>query len=139
MALGCLALASLGVRHARIQLKGDSLTSLSWSKSGRFVGNLCTRTAIILMVTCVLYDYTIVDAIHVPGDQNVTCDNLSRMVTSPADLGYPPLQILDCIPGSPLGDCLHLCDPTVPSPFLSEEGFTTFWTMARTSISQLGL
>lgn len=137
VAIGLASLAQLGVRHARIRLIGDSTTSLAWSKSGKFTGSLCTRTAIILMLVAVIYDLTIVDAIHIPGDDNGLCDHLSRGYTNPSTLGFSPPDTLDFTQDSKLSILLELCDPTLESPFVSESEFIRFWTQARTVVLSL--
>jgi len=137
VAIGCLTLALRGVRHARLSLRGDSITALSWSTSGRFSGDLCTRTAIVLTILSVHFDYTIVDTQHIPGEENVVCDGLSRMYTTPQGLGYPTSSIIDCGPSSPILDLLHLCDPTLPSPFTSEVLFNEFWFQVQEFVGRL--
>lgn len=131
VALGCLALALRGVRHARLALKGDSTTALAWGTSGHFSGDLVTRTAVVLTVLSVQFDYTIVDAQHIPGVENIVCDALSRDTTTPAELGYSPSETISNLPGSPSMELLHLCDPTLPSPFTSETTFNEFWFQVR--------
>ena len=130
-ALGLAVLAQLGVRHARISLRGDSKTSLAWSKSGRFTGSLCTRTAVIMMLIAVEYDLTIVETTHIPGDENGVCDDLSRFRTTPALLGFSAQHTIDFVGNTTLAGLLKLCDPTSPSPFLSERTFLEFWSEAR--------
>lgn len=137
VAVGLASLAQQGVRHARIRLIGDSKTSLAWSKTGKFTGSLCTRTAVILMLVTVIYDFTIVDAIHIPGDDNSVCDQLSRGYTTPSALGFPPPDTLDFSQDSKLFILLELCDPTLESPFVSESEFISFWTKARAVVLSL--
>lgn len=137
VAIGLASLAQQGVRHARIKLIGDSTTSLAWSKNEKFTGTLCTRTAVILMLIAVIYDFTIVDAIHIPGDDNSICDQLSRGYTTPSSLGFDPIDTLDLSRGSKLSMLLELCDPTLESPFSSENDFTDFWSRARSVVLSL--
>ena len=135
--MGLVALARRGCRHLRISLRGDSKTSLAWSKSGHFTGTLCTRAAIVMMLTSVEYDFTIVEAVHIPGDENGVCDDLSRFRTTPALLGYPAQDIIDFDGDHVMTALLRLCDPTLPSPFLSESSFLTFWNEARSLVESL--
>jgi hypothetical protein len=125
--LGCLALASRGVRHTRLSLRGDSTTALAWGSTGRFNGDLCTRTAIVLTSLSFHFDYTIVDVQHIPGIENLICDALSRGTTTPLELGYSLSETLSSLSDSPEMELLRLCDPTLPSPFTSETLFNTFW------------
>jgi hypothetical protein len=135
--MGLVALARRGFRHLRVSLQGDSKTSLAWSKSGHFTGSLCTRAAIVMMLTSVEYDFTIVEAVHIPGDENGVCDDLSRFRTTPALLGYSARDPID-FKGDPIMTALlRLCDPTLPSPFLSEDAFLSFWTEVRSLVCSL--
>lgn len=129
--LGCLALGLRGVRHTRLALRGDSTSALAWGATGRFSGDLVTRTAVVLTVLSVQFDYTIVDAQHIPGVENLVCDALSRDTTTPLELGYSPSEIISNHPDSPFMELLHLCDPTLPSPFASETTFNEFWRLVR--------
>ena len=36
-----------------------------------------------------MYDFTFVEAVHIPGDENGVCDDLSQFRTTPALSGYP--------------------------------------------------
>ena len=137
LALGCLALALRGIRHTRLALKGDSTTALAWGASGRFSGELCTRTAVVLTIISVQFDYTIVDAQHIPGEENLVCDALSRNTTTPRELGYSPSETLSNLPNSPFMELLYLCDPTLPSPFTSETLFNEFWFSVKEFVARL--
>ena len=136
-AMGLAYLAQRGIRHARVGLIGDSKTSLAWSLSGHFTGTLCTRTAVIMMLICTEYDLTIVEATHIPGDDNGVCDELSRFRTTPESLGYSPQQTIDFGESSPIAALLKLCDPTLPPPFVTEATFLEFWSDARRVVSSL--
>lgn len=137
LALGCLALALRGIRHTRLALKGDSITALAWGTSGRFSGDLCTRTAVVLTILAVQFDYMIVDAQHIPGEENLVCDALSRNTTTPQELGYSPSETISNLPISPSMELLHLCDPTLPSPFTSETLFNDFWFQVKEFVARL--
>jgi hypothetical protein len=78
-----------------------------------------------------------VDAHHIPGVENVVCDELSRMYTTPQDLGYSSPSIIDCGPSSFVLDLLHLCDPTLPSPFTSEVLFNEFWSQVQEFVGRI--
>jgi hypothetical protein len=86
-----------------------------------------------MMLTSVEYDFTIVEAVHIPGEENGVCDDLSRFKTTPALLGYPAQDIIDFDGDHVMTALLRLCDPTLPSPFLSESSFLGFWNEARSS------
>lgn len=139
VALGCLALGLRGIRHIRLALKGDSTTALAWGATGRFSGDLVTRTAVVLTILSVQFDYVIVDAQHIPGEENLVCDALSRNTTTPVELGYSPSEIISNLSGTPSMELLHLCDPTLPSPFTSETTFNDFWFQVREFATRMDL
>lgn len=136
-AIGLAVLAQLGVRHARVCLKGDSMTSLAWAQSEHFSGSLCTRTAVVMMLIAVEYDFTIVEAIHIPGDENGVCDDLSRFNTTPQLLGFTAQQTIDFSSATKLAALVKLCDPTLPSPFRTEQLFLEFWAEVKQLIVSL--
>ena len=90
-----------------------------------------------MMLTSVVYDFTIVEAVHIPGDENGVCDDLSRFRTTPALLGYSARDTTDFTGDPTLTSLLRLCDPTLPSPFLSEASFLEFWVEVRDLICTL--
>ena len=83
------------------------------------------------MLIAVEYDLTIVETTHIPGDENGVCDDLSRFRTTPALLGFSAQHTIDFVGNTTLAGLLKLCDPTSPSPFLSERTFLEFWSEAR--------
>jgi hypothetical protein len=84
-----------------------------------------------MMLIAVEYDLTIVRATHIPGDENGVCDDLSRFRTTPALLGFSAQHTIDFVGNTTLAGLLKLCDPTSPSPFISEKAFLEFWSEAR--------
>jgi len=131
VAIGCLELARRGIKHARLALRGDSRTSLAWSLAGNFTGGLCCRTSIVLTQLAVHFDLSIVSAEHIPGDENHTCDALSRFRTSPEILGYSIENTVPSGDTSLTAELLRLCDPTLASPFSSHDTFSAFWGEVR--------
>ena len=137
VALGCLELARRGIKHARIALRGDSRTSLAWSLAGNFTGGLCCRTSIVLTQLAVHFDLSIVSTEHIPGDENHTCDALSRFYTSPEILGYTIEHTIPSSDTSLTAELLKLCDPTLSSPFSSHDTFSVFWGEVREFILRI--
>ena len=91
-----------------------------------------------MMLTSVIYDFTIVEAVHIPGDENGVCDDLAIPIfTSPALLGYPARDTIDFNGDPAMTLLLRLCDPTLPSPFLSESSFLEFWVVVRDLVCSL--
>jgi hypothetical protein len=135
--IGCVELATRGVRHARLALRGDSITSLAWSMNGHYTGSICARTAVVLSQITVHFDLTIVETHHIPGEENTTCDALSRMFTTPEELGYSASTIISAHSSSYMADLLLLCDPTSPTPFSSSTTFNEFWGLVQDFIHRL--
>ena len=65
--------------HVReVVLKGDSMSALSWCAKGRANSDLCSRPSLILIGIFLKYQINVCHVIHVPGEQNIEADQLSR-------------------------------------------------------------
>ena len=135
--LGILTLAQMGVRNESVRLSGDSRTSLTWGVDGHFKGKLSQRSALVYILASLLFDNVATESVHIPGIENVVCDDLSRFKVTTAELGIDPTLHTDLSRSSPLHQILTLVDPTLPSPFASAESFRDFWTEARLLLSQI--
>jgi hypothetical protein len=89
------------------------------------------------MLIAVEYDLTVVEAIHIPGDENGICDDLSRFSTTPQLLGFSAQHTIDFSGSTRLAALVKLCDPTLPSPFCTEQLFLEFWRDARQLVVSL--
>ena len=76
--LGLIALVKLGVRDTGIVLRGDSMTALKWSLTGRLKGERGTNAAMAMSARCMHYGIEIVETDFLSGVNNWKCDNLSR-------------------------------------------------------------
>jgi hypothetical protein len=122
MGLGCLA--ALGINNAAVHILGDNVSSLSWCVSQRFRAGRSRGAAMSYMALSTICDLQVVSSQHVKGEDNITCDGLSREV-SLAALGFLPHQILSITEFQPLCDLLAACNPLID--VISTEGFETQW------------
>jgi hypothetical protein len=76
--IGCGMLVAMGLRGARIHLRGDSMTSLVWGSTEQFKGELCTSVAITYVLIAMDFDLQVVSTEHVRGVDNDFYDGLSR-------------------------------------------------------------
>ena len=134
--MGILTLAQMGVRNESVRLCGDSRTSLTWGVDGHFKGKY-QRSALVYILASLLFDNVATESVHIPGIENVVCDDLSRFKVTAADLGIHPKLHTDLSTNSPLHRILALVDPTLPSPLASTESFREFWTESRLLLSEI--
>ena len=109
------------------------MSSLAWGENGHFSSALGFRPALLYMMLSTAFDVRIVKATHVPGEENVTCDLLSRG-RSPGELGVPSDLVLDLQEGA-VGEMVRLCNPT--NSIESEEDFLQLWEGARHLLREL--
>ena len=106
--MGCGLLATLGLRGARIHLKGDSMTSLVWSSTEKFKSEYCTSAAVSYVLIAMECDFQVVSTQHVRGEDNIFYDALSR--------GYEELYCHDLpwtVAQSTLDELLGYCNPNI--------------------------
>ena len=110
-----------GIRSRTVCVLGDNVSSLKWAATERFKGNLCVNAATCLIALLSASSMDVVDTVHVRGEDNTTCDQLSRG-KRPQDLGYKSEEIFE---GLDRFTCalLHMCNPlqsyTKPAEFCS--------------------
>lgn len=116
LAIGCMV--KNGVREETVCIKGDNVSSLKWAEKERFKGNLCTSAAMCMMALLTVGSIDIVSTVHVSGDTNILCDQLSRGV-KPSELGYQQMDIVES--DDPFISALQdLCDPSIDHADLSK-------------------
>jgi hypothetical protein len=135
--LGVLTLAQLGIRNASLRLSGDSTTSLTWGVDGHFKGKLSQRAALIYILAALLFDNVATESIHIPGVDNVVCDDLSRLKVTATDLGIDYRLVVDLTEDTPLFQILELVNPVLPSPMLTSDTFRDFWNRAKSLILRI--
>jgi hypothetical protein len=74
--LAVMGQVMLGLSGQRLALRGDSVTALTWAVTERPRGDIVTNAAMVWTLLCVA-------VIHIPGDDNVKCDRLSRRGSKP--------------------------------------------------------
>jgi hypothetical protein len=87
---------------------GDSMSSLSWCAKGRARSQLATAANIAHNLLAVEMDITLVSTKHIPGDDNVQCDGLSRGKSGP-EVGLP--AGLSVVLKEDAVQYIRLCDP----------------------------
>ena len=116
--MGCGLLATLGLRGARIHLKGDSMTSLVWGNTERFRSEYCTSAAVSYVLIAMECDFQVVSTQHVRGADNTFYDALSRGYEEAYTHALPwtaSQSTLDAL----LGFCnptIDLLDPALVAP-----------------------
>jgi hypothetical protein len=114
--VGLMSLVRMKVPCSGIHLIGDNQSSLKWSDTERFKGNLALRASIMFIATCIKFNIEVVTVEHVAGVDNVICDHLSRGI-APTDLGYHE-NILTRDEYAIV--CMSLADPTIPMTSMTD-------------------
>ncbi len=108
MALLLIRQESYAVRGYAYDVIGDSTSSLSWCAKGRARSQLATAANIAHNLLAVEMDVSLVSTKHIPGDDNIQCDGLSRGKSGP-DVGLP--AELCVVLGAEAVQYIRLCDP----------------------------
>jgi hypothetical protein len=130
--IGVIGLVQLGLRGMDIELRGDSMSALTWAETERPRGELVTNATMVYTVLCVTYGIETKRTSHICGDDNYRCDKLSRLSESGQSV-HEVLQQLGLHNVPDLGlekDCrfrslIDCCGPA--TKFKSEKEFETFW------------
>jgi hypothetical protein len=108
--MGLMSAIRIGYKNIGIHLVGDNMSSLKWSETERFKGDLALRASTMYIIAGIEYNIEVVSVEHVPGEDNVICDRLSRG-TPPRTLGYSD-HILELDQFA--SQCLLLSNPLRP-------------------------
>jgi hypothetical protein len=122
-----LAIKLFGTRGQSVKLYGDSKTALKWSKNEHYRGTRVRRASIAYTIIGSLFDYNVVETVHVPGVENVLCDGLSRNHNKSVKeqikgTGYIPVP--DDL-SLKVSDLLGMCNPNLELSSVQE--FNCFW------------
>jgi len=101
----------LGYINQSIRLWTDSTTVEDWSTKQLFKVGRSTYVAVAFVRLGIHTSNHISQAFHIPGEQNILCDALSRN-KSPYSLGIPLDKVYSCENDDLLMELLYLCDPT---------------------------
>ena len=137
--LGFIGLVRMGVTNADVQLRGDSVSALTWAQTERYRGTIVTNAALVFTMLAVAYGLDVKSTTHIPGDQNTRCDELSRLWESGEEirgvLGRHNLvgaNILDLNCDPNVQQLLRLCSPRLS--FESEDAYLCHWGLIRDAI-----
>jgi hypothetical protein len=123
--MGVAMLYMLGISNTGLIVAGDNTTSLAWIGNDNFSNGYSARAAIVYCQLLIKSKLRINETIHIPGEFNFICDQLSRGVR-PEDLGYDDSHIVVFTDYPFLTNCLMLCSPLEPV-YENLDIFTTFW------------
>lgn len=130
--IGILCLLKLGVSNEDIELRGDSLSALTWAKTERPRGRVVTNAAMVFTLLCVSHGIEVKEATHIGGHANYRCDQLSRI----AESGLAVTEVLISIGLGGLRNLMLESDSTAikvveccrPDRYFNTEGdFISFW------------
>lgn len=133
----------IGCRGQSMDLRGDSVTALTWAVTERARGNLATNAAMIWTSLCIAADVNVQEGIHIPGVDNDRCDQLSRRgpdcpqsvedhAAAMGIIGALDVQVQQDASAKTL---LELCCPKVERN--TDERFAVFWERANAAIASL--
>ena len=80
--VGILGLVRLGVTNLDIEIRGDSISALTWAQKERTRGSQVSNAAMVYTLVCVSYGIEAKVATHISGEANFRCDQLSRVSES---------------------------------------------------------
>jgi hypothetical protein len=120
-------LVSLGYRNAALSLLGDSITALNWSHKERFPSMNSKAAAIqyIQLMSDPGVNIVITDTQYINTLLNTHCDELSRNISSPLDLGYDSSVIYDINSNPTLSQWIKMMNPANP---IQLEFLQSHWT-----------
>jgi len=112
LVVALVLIVRLGLNGVPVEIRGDSVSALTWAFKERFRAGRSLRATIAYVTIGSRYDLEVCEAVHVAGVDNVVCDRLSRGV-SPTELGFGPETQLSQEDRAMAMMALELCDPTV--------------------------
>ena len=130
--VGILGLVRLGVRGVDIEIRGDSMSALTWAQKERTRGSQVSNAAMVYTLVCVSYGIEAKVATHISGEENFRCDQLSRISESGRTvegvllgLGLEGVRNLKLEGDSRVLQLIECCRPS--EPFENEVDFISFW------------
>ena len=89
--MGLIALAKIGVRGVDVELRGDSITALTWAETGRPRGSLVTNASMVLTLLCVALGLTVRRSTHISGEK------IGDVIPYPGQTDKPLRETMDRI------------------------------------------
>ena len=140
--LGIVGLVKLGYSNADIELRGDSISALTWAEAERYRGENITNASMVFTSLCIAFGMNVKIASHIAGVKNERCDELSRVTSSGKSVASIMEKYkLTYAPEVYIGDnakvqqLLLECDPSLKFP--TEKHFLDSWGRIREAISSL--
>ena len=133
----------LGGRGNNLDLRGDSITALTWAVTERPRGHIVTNAAMVWTLLCIAAEVHIAEVDHIAGVDNKTCDQLSRRTLTSntsieqeaTELGLGGARVLLSAEDPALMRLIKCCDPT--RPLDTDAQFEAFWTETRTHVEDV--
>ena len=137
--IGIMGRLRLGISNEDIELRGDSLSALTWAKTERPRGKLVTNAAMVFTLLCVSHGIEAKEVTHIGGHANYRCDQLSRISKSGLTvenvllgIGLGSVRNIMLESDSAATKVVECCRPD--RHFSSEEDFITFWKEIRLAV-----
>lgn len=133
----------VGTADQPLELRGDSVTALTWAITERPRGVLVTRAAIVWTLLCLASGVNIHAVTHVPGSENTVCDQLSRRGTCSKDTVEEhalKMGLTGCVvnlSGNKIVEDIILACAPIPGDENTEEEFIKFWCTTKELIDRL--
>jgi hypothetical protein len=131
---GMVMLARRGYRDLSVRAIGDSVSALGWATRERFRGIRCTLLAMFFTALGTAFNLCVPETEHVPGVQNVICDNLSRGVTS-VEVAFPNLRNEIHLDSGLLTSLVNIVNPTVSESTINNFGQT--WASIQSLLNRI--
>ena len=77
--LGIIGLTLLGIRDVDVEVRGDSVSALTWAETERPRGELVTNASMVFTLIGINFGLDVKKGVHISGDDNWRCDQLSRI------------------------------------------------------------
>lgn len=122
-----ITMIRLGIKVDRINIRGDSITALTWATEMRFRSELVTNAATVFVLMLVSLEVEIVGQTHLSAEDNQMCDVMSRPSKGITlqEIGLDGIPVLDLDDDPLVTEILKLCDPRTARD--SESEFTDMW------------
>ena len=138
--IGLIGLVKMGVRKASIEMRGDSVSALTWAQTERYRGERVTNASMVFTALCVNYQLDVQVATHISGVENHRCDALSRLKENESievvmnRIGLGGCSVLD-LEGCP---SVHaLVSACAATTFVNEDQFIEYWGGLRDAVRDL--
>ena len=140
--LGLIGLIKLGIKGLNVEMRGDSISALTWAQTERCRGEIVTNASFVFTMLCIAYDLDVKVTTHISGADNHWCDVLSRLAETGDSIrdgmvriGRGSVDILELEGCQYVRQLLESCSAAVK--FAEEGDFISFWGNMRSSIREV--